>query len=197
MKNHLSSLEPDCLYHIYNRGINSGKIFFSEKNYYYFLKLLLEKVSCVSELKSYCLLPNHFHILVKIKSEDEIRVHFSQKEKISTEKIISQQFSNTFNSYSQAINKHYGRTGKLFELPFRRKHVITENQLINSILYINCNPYKHKIKDNPKDYPFSSLNEILADDNRIINTKEILELFSGTENFKLTLSEYMQSVVRA
>lgn len=82
---------------------------------------------------------------------------FPQKDTIETSKIISQQFSNMFNSYTQAINKHYARTGKLFELPFRRKLISSHDQLINTIHYIHNNPVKHGITPNPENYRYSSL----------------------------------------
>ena len=143
MKKNTHLLEPDFFYHIYNRGINGGQIFFSDYNSSYFLKLLKEKVSLVADFYSYCLLSNHFHILVRIKSEEKIRENFADKDDVEISKIISQQFSNAFNSYTQAINKHFGRTGKLFELPFRRKLIVSEEYLIKAILYIHHNPKKH------------------------------------------------------
>lgn len=82
---------------------------------------------------------------------------FPQKDTTETSKIISQQFSNMFNSYTQAINKYYGRTGKLFELPFRRKLIDSHEQLINTIHYIHNNPAKHGITPNPEIYRYSSL----------------------------------------
>lgn len=157
MKKNIYPLEPECFYHIFNRGINSQKIFFNDRNYHYFIKLMESKLSSVVNIYSYCLLKNHFHFLVKIKSEQEIRVMFPQKDTIEVSRIISQQFSNMFNSYTQAINKHYGRTGKLFELPFRRKLIDSHEQLINTIQYIHNNPVKHGITTNPKIYRSSSL----------------------------------------
>ncbi|WP_409515168.1 transposase [Chryseobacterium sp.] len=115
------------------------------------------KLSSVVNIYAYCLLQNHFHILVKIKSEKEIRLIFPHKDTIEVSKIISQQFSNMFNSYTQAINKHYGRTGKLFELPFRRKLIGSHEQLTNTILYIHNNPVKHGINMNAENYRYSSL----------------------------------------
>lgn len=115
------------------------------------------KISSVVNIYAYCLLQNHFHILVKIKSEKEIRLMFPHKDTIEVSKIISQQFSNMFNSYTQAINKHYGRTGKLFELPFRRKLISSHEQLINTIHYIHNNPVKHGIIMNSGNYRYSSL----------------------------------------
>lgn len=176
MKNNICPLEPDHFYHIYNRGINGGKLFFNHQNYFYFLKLISDKVKLVAEIHSYCLLQNHFHILMWIKSEDVIREKFPEKDNLEIGSIISQQFSNTFNSYSQAINKHFGRTGKLFELPFRRKEITSEQQLINTILYINKNPVKHKISNDLFTYAYSSLHTIVNNDNLFNESSKVILL---------------------
>lgn len=157
MKKNIYPLEAECFYHIFNRGINSQRLFFDDRNYHYFIKLMESKISSIVDIYAYCLLKNHFHILIKVKSEQEIRRMFPQKDTIETSKIISQQFSNMFNSYTQAINKHYARTGKLFELPFRRKLISSHEQLTNTIHYIHNNPVKHGITTNPEIYRYSSL----------------------------------------
>ena len=54
-------------YHIYNRGNNGETIFRDARNYPYFLKLYAEYVEPVAETYAYCLLPNHFHFLVRIR----------------------------------------------------------------------------------------------------------------------------------
>ncbi|MFC6269590.1 transposase [Frigoriflavimonas asaccharolytica] len=190
MKTNVFPLETERFYHIYNRGINGGELFFEEQNYFYFLKLLTEKVKPVAKIYSYCLMKNHFHILVRINSEGEIRSGFPDKNDIEIEKIISRQFSNTFNSYSQAINKRFGRTGKLFELPFRRKKIITEQQLVNCILYINKNPAKHKIESDFFKYPYSSIENILSKNNFFVESKEVIDLFDDEINLRIALKNF-------
>lgn len=190
MKKNIFPIEPNCFYHIYNRGINGGQLFFNHQNYLYFLKLIAEKINIVAEIYSYCLMQNHFHIVLKIKTEKVIRENFSEKESVEIKKIISQQFSNTFNSYSQAINKHFNRTGKLFELPFRRKEIISEQQLINAILYVNKNPVKHKITDDFLTYPYSSVNKIINGENLFICSKEVILLFNDIDDFRIALQNY-------
>lgn len=190
MKNNIFPLEPNHFYHIYNRGINGDQLFFNHQNYLYFLRLINEKVKPVAEIHSYCLLKNHFHILVKIKSEDLIRERFPEKERLEIQSIISQQFSNTFNSYSQGINKHFGRTGKLFELPFRRKEITSDQQLINTILYINKNPVKHKISNDLFTYPYSSVDKIMNDDHLFIESEKVISVFNDKDNFIIALQNY-------
>ena len=137
----IQAIEEGCLYHIFNRGNNSEKIFFEEENYRYFLKLLKKYIVPVADIYAYCLLQNHFHFLVRIKEKKEIDF---QKLKYSTvdkpiEVSASRQFSHFLNAYSQAINKKFGRTGSLFEKRFERKEITDENYLRQVILYINNN----------------------------------------------------------
>lgn len=65
-------LEKGYFYHIYNRGNNKENLFLEEDNYVYFLNLISKYLLPVSDTYSYCLLKNHFHILLKIKEETGI-----------------------------------------------------------------------------------------------------------------------------
>src|SRR5215211_2852907 len=67
-----SPLLYDAYYHIYNRGVNGEDIFVQERNYDLFLKLFEKHLIPVADLFAYCLLRNHFHLSVRIKSEEEI-----------------------------------------------------------------------------------------------------------------------------
>ena len=66
------TFKASCYYHVYNRGNNRETIFKSPENYLYFLKLLKKYISPVAELFSYCLLPNHFHLVLKLKDDDQL-----------------------------------------------------------------------------------------------------------------------------
>lgn len=65
-------LLPDKYYHIYNRGNNKADIFFNEENYRYFLEKLNQKLAGYFDIFGYCLLSNHFHLLIRVKSSDDI-----------------------------------------------------------------------------------------------------------------------------
>lgn len=190
MKKNIFPLQPERIYHIYNRGINGGPLFFDHQNYLYFQKLITQKVKPIAKIYSYCLLKNHFHLLVKIESEAKIRALFPEKNQTTIETIISQQFSNTFNSYSQAINKRYARTGKLFELPFRRRDIDSSEKLVTTILYINQNPVKHGITKDGFSYPYSSASDIIKNNNIFIEIDDIINLFDGVDGFKNSLQNY-------
>ena len=188
----IDEIEEGYFYHIYNRGNNSEKIFFSEENYAYFLKLLTKYIFPVADIYAYCLLNNHFHILVRIKEKNEIEINklkFSTVEK-PKEVSASRQFSHFLNAYSQAVNKKYARTGSLFEKRFERKRISNNHYLRQVILYINTNPLKHNLVEKPEDYKWSSYNSHISNAKTKLKRKEVIELFDDVENFVLCHKNY-------
>jgi len=161
-----SPLLYDTYYHIYNRGINRENIFIEERNYELFLRLYEKHLTPVTDLFCYCMLRNHFHILVRVKSKDEIledgktarvsSVNDRQLRQSTTanqeegtlrkplgSRYVSDQFSNFFNAYAKTINKAHGRTGSLFQHPFGRIPITSDRQFWNVMAYIHQNPQKH------------------------------------------------------
>ncbi|HWS59576.1 MAG TPA: hypothetical protein VN182_01470 [Flavobacterium sp.] len=182
-------LEPDSFYHIYNRGINSCKIFESEENYLFFLEKFLKYMNGVADVYAYCLMPNHFHFLVKIKSESEIKsfVKVQNFDKATAEKglhsldsVISKQMGKFISSYTQAYNKVTNRHGALMESPFKRKRIDSEEYLKNLIIYIHLNPLDLKI--NFEDYKFSSYKTVLSDAKTNLKRQESISIFEDIEN---------------
>lgn len=100
------TIELDATYHIFNTGNNRENIFIEDKNYSYFLDLLERYILPIADIYAYCLLKNHFHLLLKIKDEKEISPKFKEKPLLA--------YSNMFNAYAKAINKMYSRRGSLF-----------------------------------------------------------------------------------
>ena len=72
MTNYYPTLEPGICYHIYNRGNNRENIFIKPENYRYFLAKYASYLARVLDTFVYNLLPNHFHIVVRIKLKEEI-----------------------------------------------------------------------------------------------------------------------------
>ena len=169
----MTPLTPGYYYHIYNRGNNREPIFFSDDNYRYFLKSYAEYIEPVAETFAYCLLPNHFHILVQIKEQQG-----------ENTKPTSQQFANFFNSYTKSINKAYQRTGSLFEKRFGRILIESNEQLLWLVVYIHRNPQKHGLIADFRHYRHSSYQTILKAGNAPkiatkIKTDAVLSWFGG------------------
>ena len=183
-------LEPDAFYHIYNRGINSEKIFATEENYLFFLSKFKTYLNPVCEVFAYCLMPNHFHFLIKVKSENEIKTFVKDFDDAVTKQekglhafdsIVSKQIGKFISSYSQAYNRVANRHGPLLESPFKRKRVINEEYLRNLIIYIHLNPIN--LKQNYKTYFFSSYKAILSRDKKNLRREEIVAVFGDVDNF--------------
>ena len=134
-----AALQPGHYYHLYNRGNNREDLFREERNYRYFLELYAHHIGPVADTLAYCLLKNHFHLLVKMKAAQTSQV-FKTCE-VSVPK-TSQSFSNLFNAYTKAINKAYGRTGSLFQERFQRIEVTTDRYFLHLVFYIHFNPAK-------------------------------------------------------
>ena len=72
MQNYKEVLETDSFYHIYNRANGNEKLFVNAGNYEYFLKRYDYYITPIADTFAYCLMPNHFHFLARIKNDKEI-----------------------------------------------------------------------------------------------------------------------------
>lgn len=143
-------LQFNTYYHIYNHGNGDDNLFREEKNYDFFLKKYHQHIDPIAETVAWCLMKNHFHLLVKIKDVEALRLidrpgfqNLDGLDERIASNLLSRQFSNFFNSYSKAFNKVYGRRGSLFIKNFKRKEIVDEQYLLSCILYIHLNPVKH------------------------------------------------------
>jgi putative transposase len=179
-------LENGKYYHIYNRGNNGIDLFYDVENYKHFLRLYEKYIDPIAETFAWCLMKNHFHILVYIKETYEIDI--SKLEYSSTEKpkivSASKQFSNLFNAYTMAMNKRFNRTGSLFEKNFKRKVVTSENYFQKLIFYIHCNPVHHRFTENIVEYPWTSYGTIISTKQTKLQRNRVIESFNDVENFK-------------
>jgi putative transposase len=196
-------------YHIYNRGNNRENIFFSKENYRYFLSKYDKYLSPYLDTYAYCLLPNHFHLLVRVKSEKEFVVQASEGRsstftstaydksgtsgtavfqggtKVLTDisDIISELFRRFFTSYAKSINKQEGRVGSLFQKNFKRKIISKEKYFRSVVHYIHANPQTHGICTDFKEYPYSSYQRMLMEMPSKLKKQELFDWFESKENF--------------
>ena len=147
------ALQPGKHYHIYNRGNNRENLFIEERNYPYFLRLYQHHVVPVADTYAYCLMRNHFHLFVRLKTAEEMSDLYKKSD---IWKVPTCAFAAMFTAYAKAINKAYGRTGRLFSEHFGRIEVTSERYFTNLILYIHLNPQKHGFVKDFRDWPWSS-----------------------------------------
>jgi REP element-mobilizing transposase RayT len=192
MINRTERLEPDKTYHLYGRANGSERVFRNEGNYIYFLERYQHYFTPVAETLCYCLMPNHYHFIIRIKPLDELKMVFQEKLGIRREpvdeynkivELMSQQLGNFLNSYAKAFNKQQKRKGSLFIRPASRILVDNWNYLRNLVVYIHKNPVEARLANSPDGWKYSSFIEIVNDAGTLVNKKNVLHSFGGLENF--------------
>lgn len=152
---------PGNIYHIYNQGNNKEKIFFGRDNYLYFLKKLRRKLYPHLEFLAYCLMPNHFHLMVWLGDS------FSRERFTHDYRIL-------LSSYTRAINKQEKRSGSLFRQNSRAKcltkidattqsgGIYKQNYPLICFHYIHQNPLRGGLVEKMEDWEFSSFRDYLG-----------------------------------
>lgn len=189
-------------YHIVNRGIASQPVFLQKRDYqrgldtfYYYqnrnlplkysrfldqskdrrldiLKSLKSEKNFLAEIIAFCFMPNHFHFLLKQKTDNG----------------ISKFLSNFTNSYTRYFNTKAERQGPLFQGKFKAVRIETDEQLLHVSRYIHLNPYTSYMVKTIKDlenYPHSSFPEYLGKMKTSFCNKElVLDHFKDTQTYK-------------
>jgi REP element-mobilizing transposase RayT len=176
------TFEEGCFYHIYNHAAGDKNIFNSEEDYIDFLNKHEKYLSCVFDTIAYCLMPNHFHFLVQLKTLDVIKLNTKKEtSKISLSlhrgesdinAFVLDQYRRYLSSFALAYNHRNKHRGQLFLKRFKRVS-LGIGKLINMICYIHHNPIHHGFTKDYKSWPYSSYKEYL---NRELATGGILKL---------------------
>ena len=164
-------------YHIYNRGAGRQSIFLNHENYVYVLRLLKEVAAeCKATVIAYCLLPNHYHWLLR------------QDGDTSAGKVPTR----VFGSYSQAFNLANGRTGALFEGRFKAIGVESDEYLHHLCRYIHANPVRHAIASDLELWPYSNYLEWIGKRNGTLIDRSFVQAnFGSAANYE----KYVQSLL--
>lgn len=203
----------DEFYHVYNRGNNKVKIFLSDTDRKRFQKLLyvcnstnpvvfktiqglaLDKIDrgeTLVDIGAYCLMPNHFHLLLREKTEGGISLFLG--------KLLT--------AYSMYFNKKNSRTGTLFEGPFRATHADTDEYLKYLFSYIHLNPVKiiepewkeNGISDRVgaktylANYLYSSYLDYSGanrEEEKILNKNAFPEYFATSKDFEQSIDDWL------
>lgn len=164
-------LEKGFVYHVFNRGNNGERIFYSSSNYNLFCEKIDYHVLPYADVLAWCLMPNHYHLMILVNRKMTFRITFNQ----SIGKMLS--------SYARAINIQEKRTGSLFQqhskaiclnantrlkpswykfmgvtkIPLRNEKLDYPRVCFN---YINHNPVNAGLVQIPEDWKWSSYREI-------------------------------------
>lgn len=158
-------LANEQVYHVFNRGVEEREIFLDKRDYSRFLdssvyyqkanpptrysfrkrvdKRPLLDLENLVDIICYCLMPNHFHFLLKQTKDKGISLFISR----------------LINSYTRYFNTRHQRKGHLFQGPFKAVRVENDEQLVHVSRYIHLNPVTSFLAEDPGDYHFSSYSE--------------------------------------
>jgi len=162
--------EYGATYHICNRGVNREDIFKEDKNYAYFLSLMRKYLLPVADIYAYCLMKNHYHLLLRFKEQQNVLALDAYKP-----------LSNMLNTYSKSINKKYQRTGNLFQRHPKRSKVSDKEYFMQLVVYIHLNPIKHNFSAS-LNYPHSSYQAIISDKATNLDRKTVIDYFDDKDN---------------
>ncbi len=174
-RNTVREFAPDSYYHVYNRGVEKRHIFLDEQDYRVFIGLLKRylshdvhrkpdrhlkrNVSQHVSLLAYCLMPNHYHLLLYQTSEDG----------------VTQLMRRVITGYVMYFNDRYQRVGALFQSKYKASHINADAYLHHISRYIHQNPDKYET------WSASSLPYYLNKKKTPtwLNTAPVLELFQN------------------
>jgi putative transposase len=161
-----------------------GNLLFERANYRFFLEKFWEYFPpSDSEVHAYCLLPNHYHLLIQLTRDFD----FSIRMRYFTI------------SYAKSLNSWGGRAGHVFQGRFKAKLVGSTEYLLHLSRYIHSNPVSARLVRVPQEWEFSSYRDYLEDSRNLsqnsreipgiytrpkVTTEYILSHFAGVENYQ-------------
>ncbi|OIP57644.1 MAG: hypothetical protein AUK12_03125 [Candidatus Levybacteria bacterium CG2_30_37_29] len=187
-KNRIKTYIENGYYHIYNRGVEKRIIYVDTQDYIVFLGLLKFYLSPLFnlphplakngvdfnfrikktfheevDLLAFCLMPNHFHLLVHQKNKNS----------------ITEFMRAASTSYTMYFNKKYERVGSLFQGNYKASLVLDDNYLLYLSKYIHLNPQHLFAGSDPVEYPYSSYQYYIGSKKAVwVKPSFVLELLS-------------------
>lgn len=160
---------PGAFYHVISRGNERKAVFRKPADYELFLKTLKDACDYFNaRIHSYCLIPNHLHLLIETKDAN-----------------LSGFMKRLLGVYTIRFNRRHKRHGHLFQGRYKAFLVDKDNYLLELSRYIHLNPVKAKLVRNPQDYPWSSMRYFVRDKSpEYLYTRLILDEFRSTGDYQ-------------
>ena len=172
----------NSIYHVYNRGNNKQRIFLQEKNYDFFLRKLSIELKGLCDLLAYCLMPNHFHLLIYINEKSPGLSLLPQQ----GQQVLVRKIGTLLSSFTQAINKQENSIGSLFQQKTKSKLLDTNHYALACFNYIHQNPMKAGLASKLEDWRYSSFRAYLEKDSSLCNldlASELIEIHREKDLF--------------
>ena len=174
-------MQPGSIIHLFNHANGFENLFREHEDYLMFTNKLVKFASPVAHFHSFCQMPNHFHLLIRIKDEYEIS---NSCLKGSPEQQSTRAFSNAFSSYTQCFNNKYDRMGGLFIPNMKQRLVTTEADFCKVVHYIHSNPVHHGFTKHMAEWKYSSYGHYIHGRKGWLDTDFTIENFGSLAYFK-------------
>lgn len=160
---------PSAYYHIYNRGAHQQTLFNDKENYRFVIRKLAQYCQQLDHtVIAYCLMPNHYHLLIRQDGDFQAS-------------LLPQR---VFNSYTKAYNKRFNHSGTLFEDSFHIKIVQDTSHLLHLCRYIHENPVKDGFVSDPADWEYSNYREFIGTRNdSLFDAKFFSDYFANQADY--------------
>lgn len=168
---------PGHYYHLYNRGANRQSIFYDDQDYRDFLtRIKANTIKFQIAVIAYCLLPNHFHLLLRQDGTANVGVPIQI----------------TCNGYAQRFNLRHQRAGTLFAGRFKALSVKGGEYLRSLCCYIHSNPIKDGFALRPELWPYSNYLEWIGQRNgTLVDQTFITTYFGNAALYQQVIGNYL------
>lgn len=184
----MKQFAPYEKYHVYNRGVAKQPVFLDQQDYDAFIRRLKLSLLPPKEadklqegsgrlrlhnfhgdlsLEAFCLMPNHFHMLLSLRDDTTA---------------ITKLLTSVSTSYSMYFNKKYERVGPVFQGRYKAAHVTDDAYSMHLTRYIHCNA--RALGEDIYTYPYSSLKYYFANDQKWLDTADQEGMFASAEEYR-------------
>lgn len=152
--------KPNAIFHIYNHAIDDYQLCYDDEDYDYLINIIEDNFDKIpASIFAYCIMPDHYHFLIRQDSEIE----------------IFKLFNYSFIRYAIYYNKKYSRKGPIFCSPLQHKLVTNDFYLLQLSKYIHMNPVRKDLVDTPGEWPYSNYLDWISEKKSNLFSKHIIE----------------------
>lgn len=172
--------QPNSVFHVFNHATDEHLLFYDDQDYEFFLIALGKQLENIpASIVAFCLMPNHYHFLIRQDSENKIYKIFNY----------------AFVSYARYYNRKYKRKGRIFRSPLQHKKVIDQSYLIQLCKYIHLNPVYAGLVEEPEEWEYSNYKEWVNKRDELFFTKEIRNYYFRNVNDYISFLNSFHNVI--
>jgi len=174
MRDNLIHNAIGAYFHVVDHAIDGREMFYDAGDYKTYLSFFKEALTPEVTVISYCLMPNHFHFLLRQNVPDGISALFEKAHK----------------RYARYYNTKHGFKGRVFRSPLNHRETVDEKYILNACAYIHANPVQANLVNFPEGWEFSNFREYLHLRHGTLWSEQFLHDYIGNlDNYRLKVIE--------